>query len=156
MERVKDILVSPWSYRMVRFCLGVLFVWAGLIKLTNPEIFGEIISAYELVPEGLLVPVAFGLPILELVAGLGLIFDMRGSLGIIFGLLVMFVFVLWFGVLKDLDIGCGCFSPADLKEHGGLKAAMYRDLVMIAAVAYLFWWRRANGSAPQRALTSNI
>jgi hypothetical protein len=79
---------------------------------------------------------------LEVLAGLGLIFDVRGSLVVIFGLLVMFVFVLWFGILKDLDINCGCFSPADLKEHSALRAAMYRDLAMVAAVTYLFWWRR--------------
>jgi uncharacterized membrane protein YphA (DoxX/SURF4 family) len=123
--------------------LGVIFVWAGLVKLSDPESFAEIISAYELVPEALLGPVAIGLPSLEVAAGIGLILDVRGSLGAVFGLLMMFVVVLWFGILKDLNIDCGCFSPADLAEHGTLWAAMYRDLAMMAAVAYLFWWRRA-------------
>ena len=142
MEFGKKILVSPWPYCLVRFGLAAIFVWAGLIKLADPESFAKIISAYELVPESWLVPVAIGLPALEVLAGLGLIFDVRGSLVVIFGLLVIFVFVLWFGILKDLDIDCGCFSPADLKEHSALRAAMYRDLAMVAAVAYLCWWRR--------------
>jgi uncharacterized membrane protein YphA (DoxX/SURF4 family) len=136
---------------MIRICLGVLFVWAGVAKLADLEAFAEVISAYDLVPESMLVPVAIGLPVLELAGGLGLIFDIRGSLGIISGLLALFIFVLWFGILKDLDIDCGCFSPADLKEHSTLRSAMYRDLVMMAAVLYLLWWRRATRWVPQGA-----
>ena len=149
---MKNLLISLWSYRVIRIGLGMLFVWAGSVKLIDPEGFAEIISAYALVPESLLVPVAIGLPSLEVIAGLGLIFEMRGSLGIIFGLLVMFVFVLWFGILKDLDIDCGCFAPADLKQHDALRSAMYRDLGMMAGVLYLVWWRRATQSLPQRSL----
>lgn len=151
---MKNILISSWSYRVIRIGLGMLFVWAGWIKLTDPEGFAEIISVYALVPESLLVAVAIGLPVLEVIVGLGLIFDVRGSLGLIFGLLVMFVFVLWFGILKDLDVDCGCFSPQDLKAHGALRLAMYRDLGMIVAVLYLFWWRRAAQSFPQSTLVS--
>jgi uncharacterized membrane protein YphA (DoxX/SURF4 family) len=128
---------------VIRIGLGVLFVWAGWVKLIDPQSFAETISAYALVPESLLVATAIGLPALEVIAGLGLIFDVRGSLGVTSGLLLMFVFVLWFGILKDLDIDCGCFSPQDLEAHGALRLAMYRDLGMIAAVLYLFWWRRA-------------
>lgn len=146
---MKNILVSPWPYRTIRISIGLLFVWSGLVKLTDIEGFAEIISAYDLVPEGLLVPVAIGIPALELIAGLGLILDARGSLCIIFGLLVMFVFVLWFGILKDLDIDCGCFSPADLREHSTLRSALFRDLWMIGAIFYLFWWRRITRSSPR-------
>lgn len=149
---MKNILISSWSYRVIRIGLGVLFVWAGWVKLADPQGFAEVISAYALVPESLLIAVAIGLPALEVIAGLGLICDVRGSRGLIFGLLVMFVFVLWFGILKDLDIDCGCFAPADLKQHDALRSAMYRDLGMMAAVLYLFWWRRATQSFPQSTL----
>ena len=138
----KRVLISPWPYRVVRVVLGVVFVWAGSVKLADPEGFAEIISSYELVPETLLLVVAVGLPVLEVFAGLGLVFDIRGSLVTILGLLALFVFVLWFGILKDLDIDCGCFSPTDLAEHMTLRQAMYRDFVMMAGAFYLFWWRR--------------
>ncbi len=103
-------------------------------------------SVYELVPESLLVPVAIGLPALELIAGLGMIFDVRGSLTTILSLLVLFAFVLWFGILKDLDIDCGCFSVEELNVHADLRSALYRDLGMIATALYLFWWRRTTRS----------
>ncbi|MBW1771132.1 MAG: DoxX family membrane protein [Deltaproteobacteria bacterium] len=152
MQDMKNIFISLWPYRLIRLGLGVIFVWAGLAKLFDLEAFAYIISAYELVPESLLVPVAIGLPVLELVAGLGLIFDVRGSLSIAFGLLVMFAFVLWFGILKGLDIDCGCFSADELKEHGALRLALYRDLGMMAGAIYLFLWRRATRSFPKGAL----
>ncbi len=149
MPGLKNTLISPWSYRLIRIFLGVLFVWAGSVKLADPKGFAGIISAYDLVPEGSLALVAVGFPALELFAGIGLIFDVRGSLSVILGLLVMFAFVLWFGILKDLDIDCGCFSPGDLKEHTTLRSALYRDLGMIAAVLYLFWRRKAGRSLDQ-------
>ena len=154
MDGFKNALISLWPYRFIRLGLGVIFVWAGLAKLFDLEAFADIISAYELVPEGLLVPVAIGLPVLELVAGLGLVFDVRGSLSVTFGLLVMFAFVLWFGILKDLDIDCGCFSADELAEHGTLRTALYRDLWMIVGALYLFWWRRATQYSPQGARIS--
>ena len=121
-------------------------MWAGSVKLIDLESFADIISVYELVPESLLIPVAIGLPALELIAGLGMIFDVRGSLTTILSLLVLFAFVLWFGILKDLDIDCGCFSVEELKVHADLRSALYRDLGMIAAALYLFWWRRTTRS----------
>jgi rhodanese-related sulfurtransferase/uncharacterized membrane protein YphA (DoxX/SURF4 family) len=152
MSGFKAIIMSLWCYRLIRICIGVIFVWAGLAKLADPKAFAAIISVYELVPDALLVPVAFGLPALELVAGLGLIFDVRGSLSVTFGLLVMFAFVLWFGILKDLDIDCGCFSAEELQEHDALRRALYRDLGMIGAALYLFGWRWATLSVPGRGI----
>ena len=54
-----------------------------------------------------------------------------------FSLLVLFVSVLWYGILKDLNVDCGCFSAEELKGQAGLWKAFYRDLVMLAA-ALLF------------------
>lgn len=131
-------MLSAWFYRVVRFALGSIFVYAGFIKLIDPKAFAKVISQYDLVPESLLAHVAIGLPALEFLAGLGLIFAIRGSLSIIFGLLVMFAIVLWYGILNHLDIDCGCFSPEELKSHAGLRYAFYRDIVMIVAVLYLY------------------
>lgn len=149
MNGFVNALTSQWLYRLIRLALGGIFLWAGMAKLFDVEAFAGIISAYELLPESLLVPVAIGLPIFELFAGLGLIFDVRGSLSITFGLLIMFAFVLWFGILKDLDIDCGCFSADELKKHDALRLALYRDLAMLAAASYLFLWRTTTRSFPR-------
>ncbi len=106
----KKFVSSPLPYITVRLILGSVFVYAGVVKILDPKAFASIISQYGLVPESLLVPVAIGLPLVEILAGLGLIFNIRGSLPTIFGLLVMFIFVLWYGILQELNIDCGCFT----------------------------------------------
>jgi rhodanese-related sulfurtransferase/uncharacterized membrane protein YphA (DoxX/SURF4 family) len=152
MQGLTNIVASVWTYRSIRVCLGIIFVWAGVAKLLDLEAFAHVISAYELVPEKFLASVAIGLPVLELIAGFGLIFDVRGSLSIVLGLLLMFAFVLWFGILNDLDIDCGCYSARELKEHGALRSALYRDLGMIAGALYLFGWRWAYTSFPRASI----
>jgi uncharacterized membrane protein YphA (DoxX/SURF4 family) len=136
--RLKKIVLSPWISYFIRFSIGSIFLYAGLVKLLDPKAFAKVISQYDLIPEILLPQVAIGLPVLEVLAGFGLVFAIRGSLGVIFGLLTMFVFVLWYGILRHLDIDCGCFSQDELKSHASLWNAFYRDLVMIAAVVYLY------------------
>jgi len=144
---VKKFLLLPLLYHFIRFVLGSIFVYAGFIKLIDPKTFAKAISQYDLVPESMLIPVAIGLPAIEFLAGLGLIFAISGSLSIIFGLLITFVIVLWYGILNNLSIDCGCFSPEELKSYTSLWYAFYRDLVMIAAVIYLYisdWVRHGN------------
>lgn len=84
-------LLSIWPYRIVRLIIGVIFVWAGSTKLMAPKAFAQLISEYGLVPENLLLAVAIGLPVLELLAGLGLIFDFRGCLWITTALILLFI-----------------------------------------------------------------
>ncbi len=152
----KKLLLSLWFYRIVSFVLGSIFVYAGFTKLLDPKAFARLISHYDLIPESLLVPVAIGLPVIEFLAGLGLIFAIRGSLSIIFGLLIMFVFVLWYGILRNLDIDCGCFSPEEIKSHSSLWHAFYRDIAMIAAAGYLFIGNLVSGNKAGICLKTKI
>jgi uncharacterized membrane protein YphA (DoxX/SURF4 family) len=141
MLRFKKMIVSPWFNLLLRFVIGGVFVYAGFIKLMDPKSFAKVISQYALIPEMLLAPVAIGLPLLELLAGLGLIFNIRGSLSVIFGMLVLFVLVLWYGILNDLSIDCGCFSPEEIADYNSLKRALYRDLLMIGGSLFIFLQR---------------
>ena len=143
MER---ILSSLWLYRAVRFGLAFLFLYGGAVKLMDPKTFARTISAYQLVPEPLLPVVAVGLPFLETLAGLALLFDIRGGLGMISGLLGLFVAVLGYGILMDLDVDCGCFGAADLARRDALRHAFTRDLVLVGGfVPFLYVSRRLRG-----------
>jgi uncharacterized membrane protein YphA (DoxX/SURF4 family) len=132
------IIGSPWTYRIIRLILGSIFVYAGFIKLIDPKAFARVISQYGIVPDLLLAPFAIGLPALEFLAGIGLILNLRGSLTVIFSLLVVFVGVLGYGILNDLNVDCGCFTPEEITGQNSLRQALYRDLFMIAAVFLLF------------------
>ena len=66
-------------YNLTRWILGGVFIYAGSTKLMEPRTFLVLIEAYGFVPESLLMPLAIGLPFLEVIAGFGLLFDIRGA-----------------------------------------------------------------------------
>jgi uncharacterized membrane protein YphA (DoxX/SURF4 family) len=147
-SKTQDIRsIGRWLSMIIRLILAALFIWAGASKLVAPKAFAQLISAYGLVPDELLLPVAIGLPLLELIAGIGLMFDIRWSLEVVTVLLLFFAFVLWFGILKDLDIDCGCFLLVELQEHEGLRHALYRDFLFLGLALYLFVWRWMNAKS---------
>lgn len=151
LNRIRNIfrqgLVHPWPYRIVRLALAALFIYGGVTKLFDPKAFAATISAYDLVPEALLPVVAIGLPLIETIAGLALVFDRPWGLHLITGLLALFVFVLGYGILGDLNVDCGCFGADDLKKQASLWEAFYRDLVLIGIVApYLYLSRRVQAA----------
>jgi uncharacterized membrane protein YphA (DoxX/SURF4 family) len=138
IQEAASLVFSRWPSRIVRWGLALVFLYAGTVKLMDPKAFARSISQYDLAPDFLLPVLAIGLPIVEILAAVGLIFAVRGSLSLIFGLLLFFVTVLWYGILNDLDVDCGCFSPEELQAQAGLWQAFYRDLVMIGAAIYLY------------------
>lgn len=142
--------MSTWLYKITRLILGSIFIYAGGTKLLDPEIFAVLIEAYGIVPEMLLMPVAIALSVLELIAGIGLVFDIRGSLLMTAGLLVVFIAVLLYGIWMGLDVDCGCFGPEDpeAKAFHGLRLSLYRDLVMMIGVSFLYGWRRYRNIRP--------
>ncbi len=134
-------------HKLSCWVLGIIFMGAGCAKLMAPDRFATLIAAYGIVPDFLLLATAIGLPALEVVAGLGLLLDIRGSLWIIAGLLVLFIAILAYGIWIGLDVDCGCFSPQDPEAESfhDLKGALYRDAVMLLGVVLIFGWRLYNG-----------
>jgi len=129
-------------YALLKIILSAVFIYAGLVKLLDPRAFAHSIDQYGLLPEALLPAVAFGLPALELLAGTGLLLEIRGSLTTITILLLMFLTILGYALWLELDIDCGCFTGEELSARDGVKIAFWRDLALLAAAAFLFWRRR--------------
>lgn len=132
----------PAIERAVRWLLAGIFVYSGAVKLSEPSRFAEIISGFGLLPDPLVFPVALVLPVIELLAGIGLVFALRGSLAAITVMLVVFIAILLYGLNLGLDIDCGCFGPEDPEQaYKGLKVALARDAVMMVAVLFVYWSR---------------
>lgn len=133
---------SPWPYRLMRLSIGLLFIWAGAVKLSNPKAFAAAISSYEILSDPLIGPAALGIPLVEVLAGLGLLFDVAFGFGLTFGLLALFMGVLVYAMLAGLDVDCGCFSVDEMAQRGSLQAAFFRDAALAASVVFLFHCRR--------------
>lgn len=119
--------------------MGVIFIYSGGAKLLDPKTFAVVIDAFGLVPEALIVPIAVGLPALEILVAFGLIFDIRGSLAVTSALIVLFMEILGYAIYMGLDIDCGCFGPDDpeAKAFHGLRLALCRDAVIMVGIIYL-------------------
>ncbi len=142
--------IYNYIYYLSRWVLGCLFIYAGFTKILDPEIFAVLIDAFGIVPEWMLMPVAIALPALEVVAGLGLILDIPGSLSAITGMLILFIAILGYGIFMGLDVDCGCFGAEDpeAKAFHGLRLSLYRDVAMLVGVAFIFGWRRYKTRRP--------
>jgi uncharacterized membrane protein YphA (DoxX/SURF4 family) len=129
-------------YHVLRLGLAAIFIYAGLVKLLNPRVFAHALAQFELLPDALLPLVALGLPAAEVLAGLGLVLDLRLSLLVIQGMLLLFLLVLGYAIFRGLDIDCGCFTLDELAERSTVQAAFFRDLVMMGGVFFLIWARQ--------------
>jgi hypothetical protein len=61
--------------------------------------------------------------------------------------LLVFLAVLGYAILLDLDIDCGCFLLEEIGARHSVKAAFWRDVIMVAATLVLFWAPRLPGAA---------
>ncbi|WP_212637785.1 MauE/DoxX family redox-associated membrane protein [Desulfocicer vacuolatum] len=138
-------------YKWSRWALGIIFIYAGITKLMDPRVFAVLIEAYGIVPEGLIFPAAVLLPLIEVVAGLFIVFDIRGSLAVICGLTIFFMIILGYGIHMGLDVDCGCFGPEDPESRAfhGLRQAFIRDVFMLLDILFIYIWRRYQGIAPR-------
>jgi len=148
MKSIYGLTTSPWTYRSIRLLMSGVFILAGISKLMHLDIFVMIIEIYVLdspipVPTSWLQPAAFSLSVLEIIAGIGLLFDLPMFLSLLAGQLFFFIGILLYGIAIGLDVDCGCFiiDDPDKPIHSGLLPALIRDLLMILAVFYLYWWR---------------
>jgi amino acid permease len=110
---LSDARLRSQARNGVRIALGLLFVWSAATKLLAPRAFAAAISRFDLVPEPALPVVSIGLPLIELVAGLGAVAGRRGALRAILAMLALLSVALGYAFLSGIDVNCGCFGPGD-------------------------------------------
>lgn len=130
----------PWIEKLSRWFLAGIMVFAAVPKLSDPAVFAEVIGAYGLLPEFLLLPAAVLLPLVELIAAILLLKGKRSGLWISAMLMLLFIAVLSYGIWLGLDIDCGCFGPGDIesKAFSNLRTALVRDLFLCIPIIYCF------------------
>ncbi|GFM36184.1 DoxX family protein [Desulfovibrio psychrotolerans] len=138
--------LKKWLPFTVRMALAAVFLYAGATKLMDVQAFARVIGEFGILPHPLPGLAAIMLPVLEVVAGAGLVVNMRGSLAAVTGMTLLFMGVLGYAMAAGLTIAdCGCFEPGELPEGvadgSALREAFVRDIVLLAACVYLYWSR---------------
>lgn len=113
---------------VLRWLLAIIFLWATLSKLANPQDFFSHLVAYQLpLPAGLLRLTAVVLPWLELFCGLALLSGLWLRAALTWTVLLCGIFVLATGQAwgRGLEISCGCLNLDWLGLGGDPKAGVH-------------------------------
>lgn len=119
-----------------RIVLGFVFIYAGIGKIAEPNVFAKEIMNYRLLTEIIAKAVAIILPWLELFIGFLLLFGVKTKTASIIssGLLIIFTFGVLSAMIRGLNINCGCFSQ-HIEYVGWEKIA--ENLALILTSIYL-------------------
>ena len=133
-----------WAGTLARLGLAVVWIWAGLAKVTDPNAAVLSVRAYRLLPEVLVRPVAWGLPFLELALAVLLLAGIANRIAgaVSAGLLVVFMVGIAAAWARGLQIDCGCFStggPDSSVDAGRYLGELLRDAGLLLVSAYLIW-----------------
>jgi uncharacterized membrane protein YphA (DoxX/SURF4 family) len=142
------LVFSARTYVVLRWMLCMVFLGSGFIKLMDLKAFATLIGDFGLLPERFHFPAALFFALAEMIAGSALVFDIRGSLGALAGLLLFFMGVLGYGVFMGFDMDCGCFGPSGIALFSGLEGSLYRDALFMAVIGYLYLWRKITFHSP--------
>ena len=131
-------LLIPWIERLSRWFIAGVMIFGAVPKLSDPVAFSEIVGAYGLLPDFLVFPAAWALPLVELTAAFLLIKGRSSGLWIATILMLLFIAVLSYGIWLGLDIDCGCFGPGDIESEAfsNLRTALVRDLLLCIPIIY--------------------
>jgi hypothetical protein len=137
-------------YHLLRYIISGIFLFAAGNKLLDPQAFASVLDDFGLLPEFLVHPAALLLIFTEIILAFGLIFNIRGALGGLTVLLLLFIAVLAYGIGLGLDVDCGCFgSDAESSVHPqSLHHAIYRNLLIFVGMLYLHGYQLFSPSTP--------
>lgn len=119
---------------LARLALGGVFVFAGAVKVLDPQLFAHEIDQYNLVPVALINFVAITLPWVELLCGLLLLtgFWVRASVAVTALLSGVFLVAVVSVIGRGLKIKCGCFGAVGADFVGWWNVALDAGLLVVA------------------------
>lgn len=126
---------------MVRLGLAAVFLVSGALKVIDPAQTRIAVSAYELLPTGLVGPVGTGLPLVELALGTLLVLGASTRWVALAGaaLLVVLMAAVAQAWARGLSIDCGCFGGggAVAKDNTHYPQELARDVGLLLLAAWL-------------------
>jgi uncharacterized membrane protein YphA (DoxX/SURF4 family) len=134
--------VWRWISFAARLALAFVWAWAGWAKIADPDAATRAVRAYDLFPEALVKPIAWGLPFVELALALLLLVGLatRPAAWVSAVLFVAFIAMIGSAWARGLSIDCGCFGGGGVTNR--FDASQYaeeivRDVVLLGLALFL-------------------
>lgn len=131
-------LKNSYTIFLLRLFVGGVFIYASIDKIAHPAQFAHAIENYRILPHFFVNIFAIILPWVELVAGLLLISGVwsGASALLISGLLAMFIIAIMAGLMRGLDISCGCFTTTGGQKIG--LTLIIKDVVLLLITIHIY------------------
>ena len=153
---MRKLLSNEYNVLTARVLLGGLLLLSSAGKLDDPLPFAASIENYRLVSGTIATVLATVLPWMELLCGISLLSGVliQGSSLLAGGLLSAFTIAVLTGIVRDLDISCGCFTqdPA-LSRIGWLKVS--ENAILLGVTAFLYYSRNLRFSLDEYIRRNN-
>lgn len=123
---------------LMRWLVAIIFIFAGITKLSHPDAFARAIDNYRILPYLPVTLLAIVLPWLEIFGGMFLIIGkwQRGAALTLLMLTFMFLIAISSAMLRGLDISCGCFSTSMEGTKIGYTR-LIEDIVLFCAMLFI-------------------
>lgn len=130
-----------------KLIIGITFIWASYSKIENPQDFAKILYGYNLFPGWSINLIAIVLPFIELATGFSIIMRLypRSALLIINALLVAFILLISFNLIRGHEFDCGCFSVAGQSGKSSIIMFLVRDFILLGMG--IFVWKKSKEPA---------
>jgi uncharacterized membrane protein YphA (DoxX/SURF4 family) len=124
--------ILHWLSRII---LGGVFLYAAYTKLQDPLQFAANLTAYQLFPDSVIIPVTYYFPWVEIALALFLLagWKLRYFAIATTGLLSFFIILLTVTYARGINADCGCFG------HGGpiTPLTLARDASILLPAVFL-------------------
>jgi len=133
------ILNKQTGLAIGRLLLGGVFLISGFMKVGDPLSFADRIHSFQILPDWTIHTVALGLPILEIMIGVSIfIARLRGpALMTSFLLLILFSAGFLQGLIRGLEINCGCFGGFTFLDSSP-EISLIRNMALIIISLWLY------------------
>jgi putative oxidoreductase len=138
---LKRVLASEYLALLFRICVGLVFIYASMGKITYPAQFAEAVAGYQIVPYFLLNLGSLILPWVEFFSGLFLIIGLRTRAAAVVTslMLLMFIVMVIINIYWEAPITCGCFDSVG-EDIGWRKVV--EDVILLGMTIHVYFFDR--------------
>lgn len=146
---------NPWIGLAFRLVLAGVLIFAGAVKLFEPNGAREAIIAYRIFPASMVDALGWALPVGEVILGLLLLLGLFTRLAALATGILMIAFVIGIASVwaRGYSIDCGCFGGGgDISGEGKTwryTSEILRDLLFAGMAAWLVAWPKTKWSLDQ-------